>query len=116
MKGLLIPESGPLEEVEFNGLADLQRLVGGGYIEAVAVPDHVDGAEKATCYVNEEGNFRADLGINRRAMDFLIGVGPFIAIQGPMLLCGFDPRSGEHTDQPPEGVVKRARLIESEAS
>ena len=115
MKGLLIPESGPLEEVEVTGLETKQALVG-GYIEVVNLPSHVDGSDRASGYVNEESKFIEAHGINRRATDFMIGglrFGDYIA--GPFLLCGFDAAKGE--DGPlPEGVVTRARLIEREAS
>ena len=53
-----------------------------------------------------------------RATDFLVpgeGLMWNDYIAGPMLLCGFDIRTGEHALLP-EGVVKRARLIEREAA
>jgi Domain of unknown function (DUF3846) len=120
MKALVIPEAGrPLVEVDFGdepGLAELQALVG-GMIEALPLPAFIPGADRATAYINEEGKFDPDCGPNTRATDYLVpGVGLFWGdyIAGPMVLCGFDPVTGTHRDLP-EGVIRRARLIEREA-
>ena len=118
MKALLIPVEGPLVELDLpaeNRLEELQRLVG-GYIEAVPVPYFVNGFDRATSYVNEEGKY-IGLPANMRATDFMVpgvGIGFGDVIAGPMLLCGFDPATGDTADVP-AGVVRRARLIESEA-
>jgi hypothetical protein len=95
-------------------LRQLQELVG-GLIEALPIPDFVTDADRATAYVNEEGKM-VGLPVNWAATDFMVpGVGLAFGdvIAGPMLLAGFDPRTGTHRDLPP-GVAKRARLIASE--
>lgn len=121
MKALVIPVEGPLEEIELvpdeNGstLAPLQAAVG-GWIEAVPIPDFVRDADSATAYINEEGKLE-QLPFNGRATDFFVsGIGLFFGdyIAGPLVLCGFDPETGEHAELP-EGVIRRARLIEREA-
>jgi hypothetical protein len=118
MKAIVIPVEGPLVEIDLadeGNLKVLQNAVG-GYIEAVAVPDFISGADEATAYVDEEGKLTG-LPINRRATDFMVpGVGLSYGdyIAGPMVLAGFDPDSGEHAELP-AGVVRRARLIEDEA-
>jgi hypothetical protein len=125
MKALVIPVNGPIEEIELaaenDDLDTLQRAVG-GYIQALPLPGFVDPTGHSTAYVNEEGKYtckddRGAVAVNFRATDFMVpGVGIFFGdyIAGPMVLCGFDPSTGEH-DELPEAVVKRARLIESEA-
>jgi hypothetical protein len=120
MKALVIPVSGPLEEVDLpdedSQLAKLQQLVAGN-IEAVVVPGFIEGAEKATAYVNEDGKFLESCPPNMRATDFMVpGVGMFMGdyVAGTFVLCGFDPSTGEHADLPAP-VIARARLIESEA-
>jgi hypothetical protein len=53
-----------------------------------------------------------------RATDVMVpGAGLFWGdyIAGPLLLCGFDARTGEHVDLS-EPVIARARLIEREAA
>lgn len=118
MKALLVPEYGPVQEVELNGtLEQLQALVGGN-IEALPLPDAFDRDHGATAYVNDEGKFSAHCKVNMRATDFMLpGVGLFPGdyIAGPFLLCGFDARTGEHAELP-ERVAARMRLIEREAS
>jgi Domain of unknown function (DUF3846) len=120
MIALVIPVEGPLVEVELSPredgstLAQLQELVG-GYIEALPLPDFIEGADRATAYIDEEGKGIQEP--NMRATDFLVpGVGLFWGdyIAGPLVLCGFDPRRGVHAELP-EGVLRRARLIEREA-
>lgn len=119
-KALLIPVEGPIESVELDGsLAQVQDLVGGGHIEAVPLPDFIKDADVATAYINDEGKFRDDLKPNMRATDFMVpGVGLFWGdyIAGPFLLVGFDPSTGDHTDDLPKAVVERVRLIEREAA
>ncbi len=115
LTALLIPVDGPLQEVELDGSLDqLQALVGGN-IEAVPLPDFIDGARRATAYIHEEGKFECPL--NLRATDFMVpgsGLrwGDFIA--GPFLLCGFNPEDGDHGPLP-AAVARRARKIEREA-
>ena len=90
MKALLIPAFGAVEEVEQDGLGDLQRLLD-GHIEALPV----DGREDAAAgYVNEEGLLEG-LADNARATQ-LLG----IQIAGPAVLCGFDPTTGEQKPIP----------------
>jgi hypothetical protein len=124
MIALVVPVAGPLVEVELvpdagSGratLTQLQELVG-GMIEALPLPDFIAGADAATAYVNEEGKL-VGLEPNMRATDFMVpGVGLFWNdyIAGPFVLCGFDPRTGEHAELPAP-VAARARLIEQEAS
>jgi hypothetical protein len=89
VRALLIPAFGPVEEVQQNGLDDLQRLVD-GHIEALPV----DGREDANAYVNEAG-LLAGLPGNTRATQ-LLG----FRITGPAVLCGFDAATGEQTAIP----------------
>ncbi len=122
MRALVIPVTGPLEEIalvggEDGGLEQMQRLVG-GYVEALALPSFIPGNEQAAAYINGEGKFLDACDPNRRATDFLVpGVGLFFGdyIAGPLVLCGFDPASGEHAGLP-AGVAERAYLIEREAA
>lgn len=115
MKALLIPVEGPVKEFEIeDGLEALQEAVEGN-IEAIPLPDFVDPDGGATAYINEDGKFTKEP--NMRATDFMVpGVGLFPGdyIAGPFLLMGFDPETGENCDVP-DKVVRRARLIESEA-
>jgi hypothetical protein len=121
MIALVIPVDGPVYEIEVGApnagdLETLQAAVG-GYIEALPVPEFVPGADRATCYVNEEGKFDPDCRPNMRATDFMvpgIGLMPGDWIAGPLVVAGFDPRRGEHAELPP-AVVARIRLIEREA-
>jgi hypothetical protein len=82
-----------------SNLEALQGAVG-GYIEAVPVPDGDGGQrEDATAYVNEEGKFTKPM--NRRATLFmfpLLAAGDYIA--GPLVVCGFNPRTGYHLPVP----------------
>ena len=89
MKALLIPAFGAVEEVEQDGLGDLQRLLD-GHIEALPV----DGRQDAAAYVNEQGLLEG-LADNARATQ-LLG----IQIAGPAVLCGFDPTTGEQQPIP----------------
>jgi Domain of unknown function (DUF3846) len=121
VRALVIPVEGPLFEVDLErgdgaSLAQLQGLVGGA-IEAVPLPGFIPGADRATGYVHDEGKL-VGAPANMRATDFMVpGVGLFWGdyIAGPLVLCGFDPRTGRHADLP-EDVGRRARLIEREAS
>lgn len=118
MLALLIPVEGPLQEVELDDtLEQLQEIVGGN-IQDVPVPSFLPSAEEATAYVNEDGKYLESCEPNMRATDFMVpGVGIFYGdyIAGPMLLCGFNPGTGEHV-QLPKDIIERARLIEREAA
>jgi hypothetical protein len=120
-KAFLIPVTGPCREVviddgdDGDSLGQLQALVG-GYIEPIGVPDFIPGAEYGTAYINEEGKIFG-LEPNMRATDFMvpgIGLSPRDYIVGNMVLLGYNPHTGENADVP-EGMVKRAKLIEEEA-
>lgn len=118
MKALVIPVTGPVTEIELNDtLEQLQALVG-GLIQAVPVPEFIAADDSATVYVNEEGKFDPDCKPNMRATDFMVpGIGLMFGdwIAGPMIVAGFDPRTGNHAELP-AAVEKRVRLIESESS
>lgn len=103
MKALLIPPLGPIQQVEQDGLADLQRLIEGP-IEALPVPGYADAA----AYVNEEGLLKG-LPANARATQ-LLG----IQIVGPAVLCGFDTATGEQTPIPDN--LAQAALALSDSS
>jgi hypothetical protein len=54
-----------------------------------------------------------------RATDFMVpGVGLHYGdyIAGPLVLAGFDPETGDNASEVPDGVERRARLIEREAA
>jgi hypothetical protein len=118
VEALVIPVDGPIQRVELDGsLEQLQTLVG-GFIEALPLPEFICPDDDVTAYVNDEGKFSANCGINMRATNFLVpGIGLFWGdyIAGPMVVSGFDPRTGEHKPLP-AAVVKRVRLIEREAA
>jgi len=119
-KAVVIPVEGPVYEIEVgrpgaDDLAVLQEAVG-GLIEALAVPQFINGSERATAYCNEEGKYVCKP--NMRATDFMVpGVGLFPGdyISGPMVVCGFNPRTGNHAPLPTT-VEARVRLIEREAA
>ena len=119
---LLIPVEGPMEDVQIiadsdgSMLACIQALVGGNF-QPLNLPTFIEGCERATAMINEDGK-ALRLPPNMRATDFLVpgsGLmwGDYIA--GPMVLAGFDASTGETTDIP-AGVYERARLIEREAA
>jgi hypothetical protein len=89
MKALLIPALGPVEEVQQDGVRDLQALLDGA-VEGLPV----NGRHDAAAYVNEHGLLDG-LTHNPRASR-LLGV----PIAGPAVLCGFDPATGEQTPIP----------------
>lgn len=115
---LLLPAEGPVETITLDGaLKQLQALVG-GFIQALPVPEFIDPDGRATAYVNEDGKFDPGCQPNMRATDFLVpGVGLWLNdyVAGPMLVCGFNPRTGEHAELP-TAVEQRVRLIEREAA
>lgn len=109
MKALLIPVGEEPREVEVEGLADLQELVG-GTIDAVGwVFD-----DSPTLYVNDEGKVNGML--PNRAVYVTEkedgcqkwdggtwAEGEVIDILfGPIVAIGFDPRTGEDRDITPE--------------
>lgn len=119
MKAFVIPVEGPCYETDIpegdGSLAALQELVG-GWIEAVNIPEFIEGSETGTAYINEEGKL-TDLPFNGRATDFMVpGVGIFFGdyIAGTMVLFGIDYETGENAPVP-DGMVRRAKLIENEA-
>jgi hypothetical protein len=114
-RGLLIPVTGPVVEVEVDDTLECLQALIGGFVEANPLPRFVDRHNRATCYVHADGKNRFEP--NMRATDFLVpGVGLFMGdyVAGPLLLCGFDPHARLHADLP-DVVVQRARLIEDEA-
>ena len=60
LNALLIPVVGPLEVIGLD--ETLERLQGivGGNIQALPLPAFIDGAHRATAYINEEGKFDPD--------------------------------------------------------
>lgn len=114
-RALLIPVSGPVQEVQLDGtLQQLQQLVG-GFVEANPLPQFVDPDDRATCYTHAQG--KAECEPNMRATDFMVpGVGLFMGdyVAGPFIVCGFNPATGTNEDVPAR-VEKRVRLIENEA-
>lgn len=114
---IVIPVEGPIREIELDGTLEQLQSAVGGLIQALPLPQFADPDDRATAYVNEEGKLTG-WEPNMRATDFMVpGVGLFFGdyIAGPMVLCGFDPRRGEHAELP-KAVVNRARLIEREAA
>lgn len=109
-----------MQEIDLDGTLDQLQALVGGRIEAVRLPGFLRHASRATAYVNDEGKFLpgARFAPNMRATDLMVpGVGLFPGdyIAGPMLLCGFDPETGEHAPLPSE-IAAYARVIESEAA
>jgi hypothetical protein len=98
MKALLIPVEGDIEIVEQNGLDDLQKLVG-GCIETVTPPKE---REDIALYFNEEGKLLAPpLPNNPRATLWMAGMlMPGDYIGGPLVITGFDAKTGDNTDVP----------------
>jgi hypothetical protein len=109
MRAVVVPVEGPVVPLDLphEGSAPnvLQAAVG-GMIEALPFP-YGEG-DKATCYVNEEGKYtclddEGNVEVNRRATALMkpgIGLFPDDFIAGPMVIAGFDPRTGEHIDLP----------------
>jgi hypothetical protein len=116
-RALVIPVRGPVETIELNGGLEQLHAIVGGLVQALPLPEAIDRDQRATVYINEEGKLDPDAKPNMRATDFMVpGVGLFLGdyIVGPMIVAGFDPRTGEHTELPP-AVERRVRLIEREA-
>jgi hypothetical protein len=105
--GVTSPNAGLATEVDFDnareGLEDLQKLVG-GYVESVPYPERTD----VVCFLNEDGKSMS-LPRNERATRLLNPVlrpGDWIA--GNLVVCGFDPSTGENRDLPAdvlEGIM-----------
>jgi hypothetical protein len=120
LKALVIPVMGRVREIDLrsdddDSLSQRQAEVG-GWIEAVKIPSFIPDADRATCYVNEEGKLDG-LPVNHRATDFMVpGIGLWWGdyIAGPMVVCGFDYETGTNAPIPP-GVERRVRLVETEA-
>ena len=114
---LVIPVDGPVQTVELDGsLEQLQALVG-GLVQALPVPEFICATGGATAYVGDESKFDPDCAPNMRATDFLVpGVGLVWGdyVAGPMIVAGFDPRTGNHAPLP-AAVKQRVRLIEQES-
>ena len=86
----------PVRRITVDGLDGLQAAVGGS-IEAV---DTATLGDQLTSYVNENGKYDGSEP-NPRATTLMgpsLFAGDFIA--GPLLICGFDPRTGENRDCP----------------
>jgi hypothetical protein len=115
ISALVIPadEALPIRRITVaeDGLADLQTAVGGS-IEAVPYYAH-DGI---TTYINESGKFECEP--NPRATQ-LLGPGLFAGdyIAGNLVVCGFDPSTGENLDCPEwfETRLGRPRVLEDPA-
>lgn len=119
MNALLIPQEGPVEEIELDGtLEQLQKLVG-GYIEFVPLPGFLNpNGEHTVAYVNEDGKYNPAMKPNMRATDFMVpGIGLFVGdyIAGPMLLVAVNKTTGEHEGDLSQRIIDRVRLIEQEA-
>ncbi len=117
-KALVIPANReePIREVTLEGdhLRELQALVS-GFIEALPIHSSIDPTGRSTGYVNDSGKLE-QLPHNSRGTDMML---PSLFfgdhISGDLVLVGFDPNRGIHLPKLPESVVRRVRLIESEA-
>ncbi len=109
---LLIPadEELPVRRVDLDGsdgagLRQLQDLVG-GHIEALPVPD----ADLITAYGHDEAKL---IGLDKNARATRL-MGPILFagdhIAGNLVVCGFDPSTGENTDLP-EGFETRLNQV-----
>lgn len=96
-RALIIRANGHTEVVANTGLACLQEAVG-GYIEAVHL------GRVAVMYVNEEGLLIGDIAPNLIATKIAQKFNPGIChpILGDVIICGFDPSTGEECDFPDE--------------
>ena len=92
----------PLDLPDSGSALELLQGAVGGMIEALPLP----GFDKVTTYVNEEGKYtclddEGNVEVNHRATALMkpgTGLFPGDFIAGPMVICGFEPRTGEHTD------------------
>ena len=96
-RAIKIAANGNIEVVANTGLACLQEAVG-GYIEAV----HLGSV--AVMYVNEEGLMIGDIAPNLIATKVALRYNPGLChpIVGDVIICGFDPSTGEECDFPDE--------------
>ena len=96
-RALIIRANGHTEVVENTGLACLQEAVG-GYIEAIQL------GSVAIMYVNEEGLLREDIAHRHNFTATKIALqynpGLYHPIVGDVIICGFDPSTGEERDFP----------------
>ncbi|HVX32585.1 MAG TPA: DUF3846 domain-containing protein [Solirubrobacterales bacterium] len=94
MKAILIPERGDPELIEQDGLADLERHVGGS-IESVPLP----GREDAVAYINETGKRSP---APDEAATVLLGESPFPGDRtgGPCVIAGVDASTGGNLPLP----------------
>lgn len=104
-RALKIAANGHTEVVANTGLACLQSAVG-GYIEAV----HLGSV--AVMYVNEEGLLIGDIAPNLIATKIALQYNPGLChpIVGDVIICGFDPSTGEECDFP-EQIGEDAVMI-----
>ena len=118
MRAVVVPVEGPVVPLDIpdkNALGVLQSAVE-GMIEALPFP-YREG-DKAAVYVNEEGKFSCldddgNVEVNRRATALMKpGIGLFLGdfIAGPMVIAGFDPRTGEHIDLDERRLRRAARF------
>lgn len=109
MKALIIPVGEEPREVEINGLADLQALVGGN-IDAVGWVFN----DAPTLYVNDEGKMNGmlpnraiyvtaeDAGCQKWDGGTWAEGEVLDILYGPIVAVGLDPRTGEDRDILPE--------------
>lgn len=113
-RALLIPVDDIPQPFEYDGLADLQRAIG-GYVDAAswAFDDPA-----VTVYVHDEGKFTCEPNRSIRATHegarwdgTPIHVGDLLDVLfGPIVVCGFDPETGEDvdlTDEQADMVMER---------
>jgi Domain of unknown function (DUF3846) len=116
-RALVIPVDGPVQPITLDDTLEQLQSIVGGLVQALPVPEFIDPDGRSTVYVGDESKFDPDCLPNMRATDFLVpGVGLFWGdyVAGPMIVAGFDPRTGQHVPLP-DAVEQRVRLIEQEA-
>lgn len=117
MKAIVIPVEGPIELREIDDTLDSLQGIVGGFIQAIPLPAFLEPSGRATAYLNEEGKLLPDCAPNMRATDLLVpGVGLFFGdyIAGTLIVCGFNPATGENEDVP-ERIIMRVNLIADES-
>src|SRR5215472_11237534 len=73
-QAFVIPMEGPCYTVDIHedtSLRELQNIVG-GYIEAIPLPDFIEGSERGSFFINEDGKYDPDCKLNKRATDFIV--------------------------------------------
>lgn len=109
LSAVVVPVDGPIQTLDVpdsNALSVLQGAVGGNIEALPFLRDDV------TCYINEDGKYVCRdeddrIAVNRRAtllLKSLLFPGDFIA--GPLVIVGFNPSTGEHTELPGELLAK----------